>query len=59
MTDKIFSYKSPEVKDFENDKIEFVFFYNFPCKCVELIAESSFFELRIDKTKLTLADSGL
>ena len=56
MTEKIFSYKSPEASDLESNKIEFNFFHNFPCRCAEIITSASSFELKIDKTKLTSAD---
>ena len=58
MTNKFFTYKSPQAVDKENDKILFKFFTNFPCKCVEMVAKSSWFELRVDKERLTVEDAG-
>jgi hypothetical protein len=31
---------------------------NFPCKCAEIVIKESSFELKIDKSSLTSADSG-
>lgn len=51
-------YKSPIVTDKENNIIEFKFFHNFPCRCAEIDVKDNLFELKIDKSKLTVADNG-
>ena len=56
--DSIFTYQSPVATDAEGDQIVFVFFYNFPCKCVSIDAKTNYFVVNVDESKLTAADDG-
>ena len=54
-----FEYSSPIVKDEQGDKVKMSFFLPLmPCDCLEAVQDGNFFNLKLDKSRVTQADVG-